>query len=97
VQVLEADFRTPHGEPSDTASRRHDDKVARLRRDVSRLTGERPISIKKRTVSHQVPKARDLRRHDQVIDVRDLDEINERSEWSRGGSPPSGAERLKGT
>ncbi len=34
-----------------------------------------PVSLKKRAVSHQVPKPRDARRRDGKIDVSDLDEI----------------------
>jgi FAD/FMN-containing dehydrogenase len=63
------------GAPRYPAIHRHDEKVRRLRHDLGKCTGERPVSTRKRTVSHQVPKAHDLRRQDDVLDVRDLDEI----------------------
>ena len=39
--------------------------------------GDRPVSLRKRGVAHQVPKAGDRRRRDQKVDVTDLDEILE--------------------
>jgi FAD/FMN-containing dehydrogenase len=53
----------------------HQRKVARV---VSQLRGRmpgRPLSLRKRAVSHQVPKAGDLRHKDDKIDLRDLDRI----------------------
>ncbi|HVY25363.1 MAG TPA: FAD-binding oxidoreductase [Polyangiaceae bacterium] len=59
------------------AAARHAAKVARIADALRRCPADRPVSIKKRGVSHQVPKRRDLRRQDQRIDVSDLDEILE--------------------
>ena len=38
-------------------------------------TGTRPLSLRKKAVSHQVPKANDLRRRDDKIDISDLTEV----------------------
>lgn len=54
---------------------RHAGKVARVVAQLRAHRGGSPVSLRKRSVSHQVPKARDLRRRDQKIDVSDLDEI----------------------
>ena len=62
------------GQPT-TSGARHAAKVARIVADLRSCDGQRPLSIKKRGVAHQVPKAHDLRRRDQTIDVTDLDEI----------------------
>lgn len=56
---------------------RHDAKVRRVARQFRLHDGARPISLKKKAVSHQVPKRGDLRRYDEKIDVSDLDEILE--------------------
>jgi FAD/FMN-containing dehydrogenase len=55
----------------------HDGKVARIAAQLRAHTGTKPVSLRKKAVSHQVPKARDLRRHDEKIDVTDLTEILE--------------------
>ena len=60
--------------PADVAAR-HRRKVERIAAQLRRHTGDRPLSIRKAGVSHQVPKARDLRRHDEKIDCTDLTEI----------------------
>jgi FAD/FMN-containing dehydrogenase len=54
---------------------RHAAKVARLARALSNVSGKRPLSIRKRAVSHLVPKRNDVRRGDDKIDLRDFDEI----------------------
>jgi FAD/FMN-containing dehydrogenase len=54
---------------------RHAQKVERIRQQLRAHRGPRPVSLQKRSVSHQVPKAHDLRRHDDKIDVGDLTEI----------------------
>lgn len=56
---------------------RHRDKVARIARRVRELPLGRPVSLRKKAVSHQVPKPNDLRRGDDKIDVGDLTEILE--------------------
>ncbi|MGE0869739.1 MAG: FAD-binding oxidoreductase [Kofleriaceae bacterium] len=45
--------------------------VSALRRDDR----DRPLSLRKRSVAHQVPKAGDRRRTDDKVDLRDLNEI----------------------
>jgi FAD/FMN-containing dehydrogenase len=54
---------------------RHSRKVARVRAQLAAYRGTRPLSLKKEAVAHQVPKAGDLRRQDDKIDIRDLKEI----------------------
>src|SRR5438270_927051 len=49
--------------------------LVRIARQLRAHTGERPVSLRKRSVSHQVPKAHDLRHRDDKIDVGDLTEI----------------------
>ncbi len=53
---------------------RHEEKVARVVRQLRDHPGG-PVSLKKRAVSHVVPKARDKRHRDRKIDVSDLREI----------------------
>ena len=53
----------------------HDAKVARIVAQLRAHRGERPLSLHKRSVSHQVPKAHDQRHHDTKIDVGELTEI----------------------
>ncbi|HVV85995.1 MAG TPA: FAD-binding oxidoreductase [Kofleriaceae bacterium] len=64
----------PASVPPETEAR-HARKVARIVDQLRRHTGDRPLSMKKRGVSHQVPKAKDLRRDDEKIDLTDLTEI----------------------
>ena len=54
---------------------RHRDKVRRIAQQLRAHTNGRPVSLRKKAVSHQVPKARDLRHRDDKIDVSDLTEI----------------------
>jgi FAD/FMN-containing dehydrogenase len=57
---------------------RHARKLERISAEVRRLARiGRPVSFRKRAVSHQVPKANDPRRDDQRVDITDLDEILE--------------------
>jgi FAD/FMN-containing dehydrogenase len=67
----------PHEDLDDRAlaSERHARKVERVAQALRARKGTRPISFKKRAVSHQVPKRNDKRRTDDEIDLRDLDEI----------------------
>ncbi len=53
----------------------HADKVARIVRQLRAHRGDKPVSLKKASVSHQVPKAGDLRRGDDKIDISDLTEV----------------------
>lgn len=54
---------------------RHAQKVARVAEALRRHPAGRPVSLKKRAVSHQVPKRGDRRLTDDKIDVSELDEI----------------------
>ena len=58
-----------------TAEPRHDAKVARIAAQLRAHRGDRPVSLRKKAVSHQVPKHGDLRHKDDKIDVSDLTEI----------------------
>src|ERR1051326_4242701 len=60
-----------------SAVERHAAKVARIAAQLRAHTSERPLSLRKKAVSHQVPKARDLRHRDDKIDISDLTEILE--------------------
>ncbi len=59
------------------ASSRHAAKVARIVAQLRSHDPKRPLSLKKKAVAHQVPKARDLRYRDAKIDISDLTEILE--------------------
>jgi FAD/FMN-containing dehydrogenase len=54
---------------------RHAAKVERIAEQLRARRGVRPLSLRKKTVSHQVPKAHDLRHRDDKIDVSELTEI----------------------
>jgi hypothetical protein len=56
---------------------RHAAKVARIAAALRACSADRPVSLRKRGVAHQVPKSNDLRRRDQKVDVADLNEILE--------------------
>lgn len=60
-----------------TSMDRHAQKVARIAAQLKSHTGSRPLSLRKKSVSHQVPKAGDLRHQDDKIDISDLTEILE--------------------
>jgi FAD/FMN-containing dehydrogenase len=55
----------------------HADKVERVARALAAHPSGRPLSFRKRAVSHLVPKRDDARHTDPKIDVSDLDEILE--------------------
>ena len=59
------------------ALERHARKVARIVDQLHAHRSGEPLSLRKKSVSHQVPKARDLRHRDSKIDISDLDEILE--------------------
>jgi hypothetical protein len=59
----------------DACAARHAGKVGRIAAWLKSRVHTEPISIRKRAVSHEVPKANDKRRSDEKIDVRALDEI----------------------
>ncbi|WP_257456481.1 FAD-binding oxidoreductase [Archangium lipolyticum] len=56
---------------------RHAAKVERIARQLRQRTSTRPVSLKKKTPPHQVPKRNDRRRSDEKIDLSDLDQIIE--------------------
>jgi len=56
---------------------RHEQKVARIVEQLEAHRGVRPLSLRKKTVAHQVPKAGDHRHKDSKIDVSELTEILE--------------------
>ncbi len=56
---------------------RHAEKVVRVAAQLRAHDPSRPVSFRKKAVSHQVPKKNDLRHKDDKIDVSDLDEILE--------------------
>ncbi len=56
---------------------RHAQKVARISRQLAERQSTRPLVLKKRAVSHSVPKARDLKYSDEKLDISDLNEILE--------------------
>jgi FAD/FMN-containing dehydrogenase len=53
----------------------HDGKVARIIDQLRAHRGERPLSLRKAAVAHQVPKRRDRRHHDTKIDISELTAI----------------------
>jgi FAD/FMN-containing dehydrogenase len=57
------------------ANAAHRAKVARIARDLRAHSGRTPVSLRKKAVSHQVPKPNDLRHRDDKIDVSDLTDI----------------------
>ncbi|HSM92236.1 MAG TPA: FAD-binding oxidoreductase [Anaeromyxobacteraceae bacterium] len=59
----------PNGQPA------HEQKVARVARQLREHASGRPLRIRKRATPHEVPKARDLRYSDDTIDTSDLDQI----------------------
>ncbi|MBN2499040.1 MAG: FAD-binding oxidoreductase [Deltaproteobacteria bacterium] len=66
--------RTPEGA---RRNERHALKVDRIATQLRRRKSTAPLSRKKRTVSHQVPKVRDRKHSDEKIDLLDLDEVIE--------------------
>ena len=53
----------------------HARKVARVARTLRERRAGGPLSLRKRAVSHEVPKAGDRRRSDEKLDIRDFDSI----------------------
>lgn len=56
---------------------RHAEKVTRVAEQLRQRRGPEPVSLRKRAVSHMVPKRGDLRRSDPKIDISDFCEILE--------------------
>ena len=59
------------------AADRHARKVERVAAGLRSRAGGRPLSLKKKSVSHQVPKPLDRKYGDDKVDLTDLDEILE--------------------
>ncbi|MBU0612045.1 FAD-binding oxidoreductase [Patescibacteria group bacterium] len=53
----------------------HEQKVNRIIQQLKSRKGTSPVSLRKKTVSHEVPKMKDQRFFDEKIDVSDLDDI----------------------
>ena len=58
-----------------TADALHARKVERICHALRQRRSTRPLSLRKRAVSHQVPNARDARYDDETVDISDLDAI----------------------
>jgi FAD/FMN-containing dehydrogenase len=58
-----------------TPRERHAEKVARIARQLRQRRSSRPVSLRKRAVSHKVPRRVDAKAADDRLDVSDLDEI----------------------
>src|SRR5689334_21476566 len=56
---------------------RHEQKIERIARQLRERTPGTPLSLRKKGVSHVVPKRYDSRHTDEKIDISDLDEIIE--------------------
>src|SRR5436190_1317075 len=61
--------------PRETWERLHDETVSGIVDQLRAHHGSMPVSLRKKSASHQVPKARDRRRDDDKIDVGGLDRI----------------------
>jgi len=66
-----------HALRPDPASLSHEAKVERVARQLRARQSGRPLSLRKRATSHQVPKPGDRKYSDDKIDVSDLDRILE--------------------
>lgn len=53
----------------------HQQKIARIADQLKRHTGTKPVSLKKKAVSHEVPKLGDKRKFDDKIDISDLNDV----------------------
>jgi FAD/FMN-containing dehydrogenase len=72
---MQLDTPYPRGLRARDAMARHATKVADVVRQLRDHDGSRPVSFKKKSVAHQVPKRHDDRRSDCKIDLSALDEI----------------------
>lgn len=54
---------------------RHEEKVARISKELRERKNPAPLVLKKKSVSHQVPKPKDKRHTDEKLDISDLDAI----------------------
>ena len=53
----------------------HTEKVNKIAGQLQERKSSAPLSLKKKTVSHEVPKPKDKRHSDEKVDISDLDEI----------------------
>ena len=53
----------------------HEQKIQRIIKLLKERTSTQPLSLKKKSVSHEVPKLKDKRHLDEKLDVSDLNEI----------------------
>jgi hypothetical protein len=53
----------------------HEQKINRIVKQLKERKSTRPVSLKKKSVSHEVPKPSDKRHSDEKIDLSDLNEI----------------------
>ncbi|MFC1863636.1 FAD-binding oxidoreductase [Thermodesulfobacteriota bacterium] len=53
----------------------HQEKVKRIIGQLKSYKGAKPVSFRKKVISHEVPKPNDKRHTDNKIDIRDLNEI----------------------
>jgi FAD/FMN-containing dehydrogenase len=71
-------FKQPSFRPDkERAESAHRSKVERVVAQLRAHRGDKPVSLRKKAVSHVVPKRDDKRHLDEKIDVSDLDEIIE--------------------
>jgi FAD/FMN-containing dehydrogenase len=68
---------TPQGPHAQHARDAHRAKVERVARQLRQHPGGQPLSLRKRGVSHRVPKRDDAIHTDEKIDISDLDQILE--------------------
>jgi FAD/FMN-containing dehydrogenase len=59
----------------DACGQQHLSRVSRIASQLKGRTSKRPLSLRKRAVSHQVPKSGDLRHEDEKLDISDLNAI----------------------
>jgi FAD/FMN-containing dehydrogenase len=69
-----SDGRAPRRGGPD-AARRHEVRVARISDQLRRRRSTTPLSLRKKAVSHQVPKRGDAKYSDEQLDISELDEI----------------------
>lgn len=77
-------------EPPSELVRSHRARVARLAQQLRAYVGTKPLTLKKRAVSHQVPKRGDTRREEQTVDLSDFDHILEIDPVARTCTAESG-------
>ncbi len=53
----------------------HEEKIRRIADQLKSRKSSKPLSLKKKAVSHEVPKPHDKRHSDEKLDISDLDEI----------------------